>query len=61
MILSSKLPPFPEDWKNPIIKRHARADPKNYRPISLLPLVSKTVEKSIHILTEDYLSKKKLI
>ena len=38
----------------PIFKKGARADPKIYRPISLLPLVSKIIEKY-------YLNKKKLI
>ena len=43
-----------------IFKKSERTDPKNYRP-SLLPIVSKIIEKSIHIQTEDYLNKKKLI
>ena len=29
--------------------------PKNYRPISLLPLLSKLFEKIIHMQTQDYL------
>ena len=37
------------------------ADHKNYQPISFLPLVSKTVEKSIHFQIVDYLNKKNLI
>ena len=44
-----------------ILKKRARTDSKNYRLISLLPLVSKIIEKSIHFLIEDYLNKKKLI
>ena len=41
--LSIKLSTFPEEckiakWK-PIFKKGARADPKNYHSISLLPLV----------------------
>ena len=47
------LSTFPEECKiaklNPIFKRGARNDPKNYRPISLLPLVSKMIERSICI------------
>ena len=45
----------------PILKKGASTDPKNYCPISLLPLVSKIIEKSIHFKIEDFLNKKKLI
>ena len=60
--LLTKLSTFPKEWKiaklKPIFKRGARTDPKNYRPIPLLPLVSETIEKSIHFQIEDYLNKK---
>ena len=50
--LSLKLSTFPEECKivklKPILKKGARADPKNYRPIPLLLLVSKIIKKSIH-------------
>ena len=63
--LSIKLSTFPEECKTsklkPIFKKGARTDPKNYLLISLLPLVSKIIEKSIHFQTEGYLNKKKLI
>ena len=63
--LSMKLSTFPEEFKiaklKSIFKKGARTDPKNYRPNSLLPLVSKIIEKSIHFQIEDYLSQKKLI
>ena len=63
--LSIKLSSFPEECKiaklKPVFKKSARTDPKNYRSISLLPLVSKIIEKSIHFQIEDYLNKKNLI
>ena len=50
--ISIKLSTFPEESKiaklKPIFKKGARADPKNYRSISLLPQVSTIIEKSIH-------------
>ena len=59
MILST----FPEECKiaklKLIFKKGTRTDPKNYRPISLLLLVSKIIEKPIHFQIESYLNKKK--
>ena len=60
--LSVKLSTFPEECKTaklkPIFKKCARTAPKNGRLISLLPLVSKIIEKSIHFQIEGYLKKK---
>lgn len=38
----------------PLFKKSSRSGPKNYRPISLLSLASKTIEKTIHIHTQEY-------
>ena len=58
--LSIKLSNFSEEWKiaklKPTFKKDVRTDLKNYRPILLLPLVSKIIEKSIHFQIEDYLN-----
>ena len=63
--LSIKLSAFPDECKiaklKPIFNKGARTDPKNYRPISFLLLVSKMIEQSIHFQIESYLNKKKLI
>ena len=40
---------FPEECKiaklKPILKKGSRTDPKNFRPVSLMPLVFKISEK----------------
>ena len=62
--VSIKLSTFPEECKiaklKPIFKKGTWTDPKNYWHISLLPLVSKIIEKSIHFQIENFLNKKKL-
>ena len=62
MNLSIKFSTFPEECKiaklKPIFKKGERIHPKNYRPISILPLVSKIIEKSVHFQIEDFLNKK---
>ena len=51
---------FPDECKiaklKPLYKKGSALEPKNYRPISLLPLLSKLFEKIIHIQTQDYLN-----
>ena len=40
----------------PINKKESKTKPKNYRPISLLPLISKIMEKIIHNQTQLFLN-----
>ena len=44
-----------------LFKKGIRAEAKNYRPISLLSLILKVTEKSIHNQTQDYLQKNELL
>jgi len=56
---------FPDKCKlaklRPLFKKGPTTDPKNYRPISLLPLVSKIIEKVIHDQTVKYLDDNDII
>ena len=54
--LSISLSVFPDDCKianlKPIYKKESKTEAKNYRPVSLLPLISKIMEKVIHNQTQ---------
>ena len=43
---------FPDDWKKakvtPIFKSGDKMDVGNYRPISVLPIISKIIERAVH-------------
>ena len=63
--LSIKHGIIPDDWKTakviPIFKSGTRTDPGNYRPISVLPALSKILERAVHSQLIDYLEKFNLI
>ena len=63
--LSIKYSIFPPDCKiaklKPLLKKGSKTDPQNYRPISLLPLVSKIIDKVIHDQTQHFLDKNDII
>ena len=56
---------FPNVWKTaniiPIHKTGPKEDVNNYRPISILPTVSKIMEKWIHLKFINYLNDNKLL
>ena len=58
--LSSKFFHFPKGHKvakvKPIYKKGTKTDPKNFRPIALLSIVFKILEKVIHDQTMNYLT-----
>ena len=45
----------------PLYKKDKKTDPKNYRPISLLPVISKILEKVIHDQTMEFVTKKNIL
>ena len=51
-------------WKvaklKPIFKKGKKVNPSNYRPISLLPRISKIIEKVVHNQTNEFLSANKI-
>ena len=63
--LSIKLSLFPRSCKiakvKPLFKKSSKTDPQNYPPISLLPILSKFIEKIIHYQTQEFLSKNKIL
>ena len=62
--LSIKLGSFPDACKiaklKPLFKKGSKTNPSNYRPISLLPLIFKIIEKRIHEQTSSFLSNNQL-
>ena len=63
--LSIKLSVFPQKCKTakltPIFKKGSKTEAENYRPISLLPLVSKIIERIIHNQVENFLNSHNII
>jgi len=50
---------FPDEWKlarvSPIYKEGVKSDPNNYRPISVLPVISKLIERVVFDQFYEYL------
>ena len=63
--LSISLSLFPDNCKiaklKPLYKKEAKTKPKNYRPISLLPLLFKIIERIIHNQTQEFLDKNNIL
>ena len=56
---------FPSIWKHskviPLLKKDDPLSPKNYRPVALLPILSKVLEKVVFLQLVEYLDAHKLL
>ena len=63
--LSLSTSTFPTEWKEakvtPLFKSGNRTSVENYRPISILPVVSKIAEKIVQMQLTEYLEDNKLL
>ena len=63
--LSIRCGYFPDEWKIskvlPLYREDIKSDPNNYRPISILPVVSKIIEKVIFKQLYEYLTHNNLL
>ena len=63
--LSISQQKFPEKWKVakviPLLKKNEVINPKNYRPVSLLPVISKVLERAIFEQMIQYLEGNNLL
>ena len=63
--LSMRLDGFPDACKiakvKPLFKKGSKSDPSNYRPISLLPLLSKVLERVVLSQIKEFLSFNKIL
>ena len=63
--LSGKYSVFPTNYQvaklKPFYKKGSTTFPRNYRPISLLLLISKVIKKVIHDQTQAFLDKNKIL
>jgi hypothetical protein len=61
-ILTEKVPDgFKEAMVTPLFKKRSRLDPENYRPVSVLTVLSKILERAVHRQLNEYLNKKGLL
>ena len=56
---------FPDAWKigrvQPIYKSGDKSSPNNYRPITILPVISKVIEKAIHSELMSFLTRNSIL
>ena len=64
-ILSLNNSKFPDDWKKakvtPFFKSGDKSNVSNYRPISVLPIISKVIERTVHNQLYAYLCRRNIL
>ena len=45
----------------PLYKKNSKSEPANYRPVSILTVMPKILEKTVHKQLENYLRAEKLL
>ena len=48
-------------WEKPLYKKNSPLDVGNYRPVSILSIVSKNLERSVHLQLSNFLSENNLL
>ena len=62
VISSGRLPDVCKIAKlKPLFKKGSKTDPKNYRPISFLPLIAKVLERIVHEQSMEFLDKHNIL
>ena len=63
--LSIETHQFPHSWKKakiiPLLKKEDPLDPKNYRPVAILTILSKVLEKVIFLQVAEYMDANQLL
>ena len=63
--LSIRDSSFPQSWKQakviPLLKKGDRFEPKNYRPVALLNILSKILERAVYLQLVEYLDQNNLM
>ena len=61
-IITDSVPSLFKDARVvPVFKKGSRLDPGNYRPVSILSVLSKILERAVHTQLDEYLNKRGLL
>ena len=52
---------FKEAHVIPLFKKGSKLDPRNYRPVSILSVMSKILERAVHVQLGEYLERRSIL